>query len=47
MCYDLQEAMTAMYRAVNTTPKPALEPVGASLLARRRGKAAPRPSTEV
>ncbi|XP_067950980.1 ribosomal protein S6 kinase 2 beta-like isoform X2 [Watersipora subatra] len=43
----VKEAMSAMYRAVNASPKPALEPVGASMLARRRGKAAPRPSTEV
>jgi len=44
---QLKGAMTATFKALNTSPKTALEPVGASFLARRRGKAAPRPSTEV
>lgn len=41
-------AMAATYRAINSFPKPPnLEPVGASELARRRGKCRPKSSTEV
>ncbi|XP_061176559.1 ribosomal protein S6 kinase 2 alpha-like [Saccostrea echinata] len=40
-------AMTATFKALNNTPKPTLEPVGASVLAQRRGKNRPKSSTAV
>jgi len=40
-------AMKATFRALNTSPLQILEPVGASRLAQRRGKARPKTSTEV
>ncbi|XP_060572640.1 ribosomal protein S6 kinase alpha-1-like isoform X2 [Ruditapes philippinarum] len=41
-------AMAATFKALNTQPKvPSLEPVGASFLAQRRGKARPKSSTAV
>ncbi|CAH1799748.1 unnamed protein product [Owenia fusiformis] len=40
-------AMKATYKAINNSPRAALEPVGASLLAQRRGKNKPKTSTEV
>lgn len=40
-------AMKATFRALNTSPQQILEPVGASRLAQRRGKARPKTSTEV
>ena len=43
----LQGAMSATFKAINASPKPALEPVGASFLAQRRGKNRPKSSTEV
>ena len=42
-----QGAMSATFKAINASPKPALEPVGASFLAQRRGKNRPKSSTEV
>ncbi len=39
--------MKATFQALNASPKPMLEPVGASRLAQRRGKAKPLSSTEV
>ncbi|KAK3097834.1 hypothetical protein FSP39_013613 [Pinctada imbricata] len=40
-------AMTATFKALNNSPKPTLEPVGASGLAQRRGKNRPKSSTAV
>lgn len=40
-------AMKATFNALNNSPKPMLEPVGASFLAQRRGKNRPKSSTEV
>ncbi|XP_064628908.1 ribosomal protein S6 kinase alpha-3-like [Lineus longissimus] len=40
-------AMMATFKALNSSPKPVLEPVGASFLAQRRGKNRPKSSTEV
>jgi len=39
--------MKATFRALNANNTPILEPVGASHLARRRGKNKPKSSTEV
>ncbi|XP_064618129.1 ribosomal protein S6 kinase alpha-3-like isoform X2 [Liolophura sinensis] len=40
-------AMAATFKALNSAPKPMLEPVGASSLAQRRGKIRPKSSTAV
>jgi len=40
-------AMKATFKALNSSPKPMLEPVGASFLAQRRGKNRPKSSTEL
>lgn len=46
--HEFQGAMAATFKALNSQPKvPSLEPVGASFLAQRRGKARPKSSTAV
>ncbi|XP_074662868.1 ribosomal protein S6 kinase alpha-3-like isoform X2 [Tubulanus polymorphus] len=45
--YLVKGAMAATFKALNSSPKPILEPVGASFLAQRRGKNRPKSSTEV
>ncbi|KAL5009638.1 hypothetical protein ScPMuIL_011943 [Solemya velum] len=40
-------AMNATFKALNANTKPLLEPVGASMLAQRRGKNRPKSSTAV
>lgn len=43
----LQGEVRAMFNALNNSPKPVLEPVGASRLAQRRGKNRSNSSTAV